>query len=183
MSFLAYLLRQYSQQLQDFLPTLPEIVVRLLKDCPREKSSTRKELLVAIRHIINFNFRKIFLSKIDELLDEKTLIGDGLTNDRNAAWAIAPRRVLADEGQNAQQMTSIFHFLVRHPELFYDSRDKYAMLIITSLRKVAAPATASNESKKLALNMMWLIWLWEQRRVEGKGDALARSQSQSPNSK
>ncbi|KAF3348327.1 hypothetical protein VD0002_g7895 [Verticillium dahliae] len=104
-------------------------------------------------------------------------------NDRNAAWAIAPRRVLADEGQNAQQMTSIFHFLVRHPELFYDSRDKYAMLIITSLRKVAAPATASNESKKLALNMMWLIWLWEQRRVEGKGDALARSQSQSPNSK
>ncbi|GKT40806.1 transcription-associated protein 1 [Colletotrichum spaethianum] len=79
MSFLAYLLRQYSQQLTDFLPTLPEIVVRLLQDCPREKSSARKELLVAIRHIINFNFRKIFLPKIDELLDEKTLIGDGLT--------------------------------------------------------------------------------------------------------
>ncbi|KAK7711966.1 transcription-associated protein 1 [Diaporthe eres] len=79
MSFLAYLLRQYSQQLTDFLPTLPDIVVRLLKDCPREKSSARKELLVAIRHIINFNFRKIFLPKIDELLDERTLIGDGLT--------------------------------------------------------------------------------------------------------
>lgn len=79
MSFLAYLLRQYSQQLTDFLPTLPDVVVRLLKDCPREKSSARKELLVAIRHIINFNFRKIFLVKIDELLDERTLIGDGLT--------------------------------------------------------------------------------------------------------
>jgi transformation/transcription domain-associated protein len=79
MSFLAYLLRVYAQQLNDFLPTLPDIVVRLLKDCPREKSSARKELLVAIRHIINFNFRKIFLKKIDELLDERTLIGDGLT--------------------------------------------------------------------------------------------------------
>ena len=79
MSFLAYLLRVYAQQLTDFLPTLPEIVVRLLKDCPRERSSARKELLVAIRHIINFNFRKIFLKKIDELLDEHTLIGDGLT--------------------------------------------------------------------------------------------------------
>ncbi|KAH8882770.1 hypothetical protein GQ53DRAFT_847315 [Thozetella sp. PMI_491] len=79
MSFLAYLLRQYSQQLTDFLPSLPDIVVRLLKDCPREKSSARKELLVAIRHIINFNFRKIFLPKIDELLEERTLIGDGLT--------------------------------------------------------------------------------------------------------
>ena len=79
MSFLAYLLRVYHQQLSDFLPTLPDIVVRLLRDCPSEKSATRKELLVAIRHTINFNFRKIFLTKIDDLLDDRTLIGDGLT--------------------------------------------------------------------------------------------------------
>lgn len=79
MSFLAYLLRMYKDQLQDFLPSLPSVVVRLLQDCPREKSSARKELLVAIRHIINFTYRKIFLEKIDELLDERTLIGDGLT--------------------------------------------------------------------------------------------------------
>ncbi|KAK2732878.1 hypothetical protein FQN55_003885 [Onygenales sp. PD_40] len=79
MSFLAYLLRMYANQLQDFLPSLPGVVVRLLQDCPREKSSSRKELLVAIRHIINFNYRKIFLDKIDDLLDERTLIGDGLT--------------------------------------------------------------------------------------------------------
>ena len=79
MSFLAYLLRVYYQQLSDFLPTLPEIVVRLLRDCPSEKSATRKELLVAIRHTINFNFRKIFITKIDDLLDDRTLIGDGLT--------------------------------------------------------------------------------------------------------
>lgn len=79
MSFLAYLLRMETSQLRDFLPSLPGVVVRLLQDCPREKSSARKELLVAIRHIINFNYRKIFLDKLDELLDERTLIGDGLT--------------------------------------------------------------------------------------------------------
>ncbi|RMZ92452.1 hypothetical protein DV736_g312, partial [Chaetothyriales sp. CBS 134916] len=79
MSFLAYLLRVYANQLSDFLPRLPVVVVRLLKDCPREKSSARKELLVAIRHIINFNYRKIFLNTIDDLLDERVLIGDGLT--------------------------------------------------------------------------------------------------------
>src|SRR5699024_8803169 len=79
MSFLAYLLRMYAHQLQDFLPTLPSVVVRLLQDCPREKSSARKELLVSIRHIINFNYRKFFLETIYELLDERTLIGDGLT--------------------------------------------------------------------------------------------------------
>jgi transformation/transcription domain-associated protein len=79
MGFLAYLLRVYSGQLTDFLPQLPDIVVRMLKDCPRERSAVRKELLVAIRHIINFNFRKIFLRKLDELLDSRILIGDGLT--------------------------------------------------------------------------------------------------------
>ena len=79
MSFLAYLLRVYVQQLNDFLQSLPNIVVRLLRDCPSEKSATRKELLVAIRHTINFNFRKIFLTRIDDLLDERTLLGDGLT--------------------------------------------------------------------------------------------------------
>ena len=79
MSFLAYLLRIYAQQLSDFLSTLPDIVVRLLKDCPSEKSATRKELLVAIRHIVNFNYRRIFHTKVDDLLEERTLIGDGLT--------------------------------------------------------------------------------------------------------
>ncbi|KAL8827579.1 MAG: hypothetical protein Q9191_003095, partial [Dirinaria sp. TL-2023a] len=79
MSFLAYLLRVYYSHMNDFLPKLPEIVVRLLRDCPSEKSATRKELLIAIRHTINFNFRKIFLTKIDDLLDARTLIGDGLT--------------------------------------------------------------------------------------------------------
>ncbi|KAI1429490.1 FAT domain-containing protein [Xylaria sp. FL1777] len=103
--------------------------------------------------------------------------------DRNAVWAMAPRRILAEEGQNAQQMTNIFHFLVRHPDLFYESRDKFALLIITSLRKVSSPQTSSNESKKLALNMMWLIWEWEQKRIGGKPNALPRAFSESPNSK
>ncbi|RWA11133.1 hypothetical protein EKO27_g3975 [Xylaria grammica] len=103
--------------------------------------------------------------------------------DRNAVWAMAPRRILAEEGQNAQQMTNIFHFLVRHPDLFYESRDKFALLIITSLRKVSSPQTSSNESKKLALNMMWLIWEWEQKRIGGKPGAPPRAFSESPNSK
>lgn len=106
-------------------------------------------------------------------------------SERNTAWAVAPRRILADEGQNVQQMTSIFHFLVRHPELFFEARDKYAMLLISSLRKIAAPPNPSHESKKLALNMMWLIWQWEQWRVEGRNVAPLglRDASESPNSK
>ncbi|KAK4137532.1 hypothetical protein BT67DRAFT_372977 [Trichocladium antarcticum] len=103
--------------------------------------------------------------------------------DRNAVWAVAPRRILAEESQNVQQMTCIFHFLVRHPDLFYDSRDKFAMLIIGCLRKVASPPNPSNESRKLALNMMWLIWQWEQRRVAGRPSEPIRDASESPNTK
>jgi transformation/transcription domain-associated protein len=103
--------------------------------------------------------------------------------DRNAVWAMAPRRILAEEGQNAQQMTNIFHFLVRHPDLFYESRDKFALLIITSLRKVSSPQTSSNESKKLALHMMWLIWEWEQKRIGAHSGAPPRAFSESPNSR
>lgn len=103
--------------------------------------------------------------------------------DRNPVWAVAPRRILAEESQNNQQMTSIFHFLARHPDLFYDTRDRFAMLIITCLRRVAPPPNVSNESKKLALNMMWLIWLWEQRRVEGSTTEAFRALSLSPNAK
>ncbi|CAK7274206.1 transcription-associated protein 1 [Sporothrix epigloea] len=89
--------------------------------------------------------------------------------DRNTAvWAAAPRRILAEESHNTQQTSSIFQFLVRHPDLFYESRDKFAMLIILSLQRVASPPNASSESKRLALNLMWLIWQWEYRRVEGK---------------
>lgn len=80
-SLLEYLLRKSEEltQLTEFNLPLPDIVIRLLKDCPREKSGIRKELLVATRHIINFSFRRMFLEKIDELLDERILLGDGLT--------------------------------------------------------------------------------------------------------
>ncbi|KAI0472046.1 FAT domain-containing protein [Xylariaceae sp. FL0804] len=105
-----------------------------------------------------------------------------LPGDRSAVWAMAPRRILAEEGQNVQQMTCIFHFLVRHPDLFYESRDKFALLIISSLKKVSSPPSSSNESKKLALNMMWLIWEWEQRRIDGKATGSNRALSESPNS-
>ncbi|KAK3714099.1 transcription-associated protein 1 [Vermiconidia calcicola] len=81
MSFLAYLLRAYQNSLTEFLDILPELTVRLLQDVPRAHTATRKELLVAIRHIINFNFRNIFLRVILPLLDSRTLVGDSLTAD------------------------------------------------------------------------------------------------------
>ena len=78
-------------EFENFLPTLPPIIIRLLKDCPREMSGVRKKLLIAIRYFINFCSREIFVEYINELLEELTLIGDGLTThelDRPLAYSI-----------------------------------------------------------------------------------------------
>ncbi|KAI8643328.1 hypothetical protein BD408DRAFT_342632 [Parasitella parasitica] len=79
MSFLAYILRSYTTLLRPYQNKIPDFVLRLLRECPAESSSTRKELLVATRHILSTDFRTSFVPKIDLLLNEKVLIGSGVT--------------------------------------------------------------------------------------------------------
>ncbi|KAI5365365.1 putative transcription-associated protein [Septoria linicola] len=143
MSFLAYLLRAYSQSLQDFLGQLPELTVRLLRDVPRAHTAVRKELLVAIRHIINFNFRAVFLPVILPLLDPHTLVGDSLTADitlRPLAYTM-----LADlihhvrEQLSAEQISRVVQVYVGH---------------LTGDDGVEVPGTSyQTMSAKLLLNM------------------------------
>ena len=42
MSFLAYILRVNAQALSSYLTILPEIAVRLMKDCPSEAVAMKK---------------------------------------------------------------------------------------------------------------------------------------------
>ncbi|CCF50080.1 hypothetical protein NDA11_006772 [Ustilago hordei] len=80
MSFLAYVLRGSAPVMRPFAHVLPEISVRLLTDCPPEASATRKELLVATRHVLSTEYRAQFVGQIDTLLDERLLIGTGVTS-------------------------------------------------------------------------------------------------------
>lgn len=79
MAFLAYVLRQ-SHNTKDYLEGFPEAVTRLLQDCPSDDVATRKELLVATRHILNSESRAAFIPYIDILLEEKVLVGTGVTS-------------------------------------------------------------------------------------------------------
>lgn len=82
-SFLAYVfIRGYAnQQLgQEQSKIVPDVILRLLQDCPAELSVARKELLHATRHILSTPFRTQFIPKIELLFDEKILIGEGLTS-------------------------------------------------------------------------------------------------------
>ena len=75
LSFLTYLLRGFSNDLKPYEDRLANNVVALMSTCPREFISTRKELLVATRHLLNSEFRNGFFRHVDALLDERVLMG------------------------------------------------------------------------------------------------------------
>lgn len=85
---------------------------------------------------------------------------------RYPIWARWPRRILSEDGNNPQQMTNIFQFLVRHDDLFYESREHFFSWIIVSLPKlITQHPNPSAENKKLSISLVNLIWQWEERRV------------------
>lgn len=80
MSFLAYVLRTATEDIRKHAETMAEASIRLLRDCPPEAVASRKELLVATRHILSTDFRAMFVSQIDIMLDERVLVGTGITS-------------------------------------------------------------------------------------------------------
>ena len=105
--------------------------------------------------------------RVGEVGDKKTPI-----------WAKMAKRILVEESSNLQQLTSIFQFIVRHEDLFYEARENLAPTIMQSLAKIAQPPSPSNDQKKLALNLITLIWKWEERAAKDE----ATSQPNSPTS-
>ena len=81
-----------------------------------------------------------------------------------------PKRIISEESSNLQQLIVILQFIVRHPDLFYESREHYISVIIPSLPKIAAPPNPSNDNKKLVLNVIELIRDWEKRRIKNSNE-------------
>lgn len=80
MAFLAYVLRGNQGSNRDYVNVFPEACARLLRDCPPEDVITRKELLVATRHILTVDSRSSFIPYIDVLLEERVLVGTGVSS-------------------------------------------------------------------------------------------------------
>ena len=75
LSFLTYLIRGFGEQMSAFKERIAGNIVNLMRSCPNDAISTRKELLVATRRILATDFRKGFYPHIDILFDERILIG------------------------------------------------------------------------------------------------------------
>ena len=82
LSFLTYLLRGFADQMKPYEDRIATNVVSLMTSCPRESIGTRKELMVATRHILATDFRKGFFRHVDSLLDERILMGSHRHSDQ-----------------------------------------------------------------------------------------------------
>lgn len=77
LSFLAYIVRFFQEQVQVYSQKLVQGHLSLLALCPQEVAHLRKELLIAAKHILNTELRNKFVNVIDKLFDESILIGNG----------------------------------------------------------------------------------------------------------
>ncbi len=75
LTFVTFLLSRYGDQMRPYEDHLANNVLNLFQMCPREAISTRKDLLLALKHIFLTDFRKGFYKHIDLLLDDRVLIG------------------------------------------------------------------------------------------------------------
>jgi transformation/transcription domain-associated protein len=84
LAFLAYTIKTFPGGLMEIIEThartLVEGMILLLRLCPKEVAHLRKELLVAIRHILATNLRNHFIPSIELLFDEDLLLGKGHTS-------------------------------------------------------------------------------------------------------
>ena len=62
-------------------------MLTLLESCPHEVAHLRKELLIAAKHILATDQRSKFVSQMEKLFDENTLVGSGWTTQvRRMGW-------------------------------------------------------------------------------------------------
>ncbi|KAA1103735.1 hypothetical protein PGTUg99_009715 [Puccinia graminis f. sp. tritici] len=65
---------------QPFGTEIPTIVLRILKDIPPESSLSRRELIVALRHILGTEYRSLFIPFLNDLLNFRVFMGTGITS-------------------------------------------------------------------------------------------------------
>ncbi|KZV22547.1 transformation/transcription domain-associated protein-like [Dorcoceras hygrometricum] len=75
-SFLTYLLKSFADYIKQHEESICKSIVNLLVTCS-DSVTIRKELLVALKHVLGTDFKRGLFPLIDTLLDERVLVGTG----------------------------------------------------------------------------------------------------------
>ncbi|KAJ3121303.1 hypothetical protein HK098_003792 [Nowakowskiella sp. JEL0407] len=81
-------------------------------------------------------------------------------------WIRWIKRILTEEGQNSvMQIVTIYQCMIKHADLFYESRDQFVAPIISILVKFGLAQNALMDTKVLVLDLIELLHTWELRRI------------------
>ncbi|KAK4791103.1 hypothetical protein SAY86_031516 [Trapa natans] len=75
-SFLTYFLKSFADYIRPYEESISRSIVNLLITCS-DSVSIRKELLVALKHVLGTDFKRGLFPLIDTLLEERVLVGPG----------------------------------------------------------------------------------------------------------
>ncbi|KAL6959953.1 non-specific serine,threonine protein kinase [Sarracenia purpurea var. burkii] len=75
-SFLTYLLKSFADYIRPHEESICKSIVNLLVTCS-DSVSIRKELLVALKHVLGTDFKRGLFPLIDTLLEERVIVGTG----------------------------------------------------------------------------------------------------------
>lgn len=78
-------------------------------------------------------------------------------------WAKNTRRLLAEEGTGWSQIGLIYQLIVRQASLFYPVRALFIPHMVNYLNKLGLSSSSTPESRLLSVDMVQVIFDWEQR--------------------
>ncbi len=91
-------------------------------------------------------------------------------------WAKTTRRLLEEENSQSMIMT-VYHLIVRQPDLFYPVRALFVPHIVNSLAKLGLHSSVSGESRSLSIDITQTIYDWEQRATRERGSSVNSTSS------
>jgi transformation/transcription domain-associated protein len=91
----------------------------------------------------------------------------------------AKKQVL-DESGTLSNLLQLWQLVVRHPDVFYNSRAQFMSQMINTLSRIGMPTQASLENRKLSLDLAGLLLAWEDKRRQSlpPGQAAAAAAAQ-----
>ncbi|GFY87893.1 phosphotransferases/inositol or phosphatidylinositol kinase [Actinidia rufa] len=118
-SFLTYLLKSFADYIRPHEESICKSIVNLLVTCS-DSVSIRKELLVALKHVLGTDFKRGLFPLIDTLLEERVLVGTGracFETLRPLAYSL-----LAELVHHVRGDLSLSQTLTRSPTTLFDLR-------------------------------------------------------------
>jgi transformation/transcription domain-associated protein len=79
------------------------------------------------------------------------------------AWARTTRRMLSEEATTAAQISAIYHFIVRQPDVFYPVRSLFLTAMVNASNRLGSFGGQLPEARLLSIEIVETIFKWDRK--------------------